>query len=179
MKPEVPLESIESAHEFVTLLAKVVLETKHDLEVDIQRETGGNFPRRLKALKIVKYKLRTLESHLENLARILNDLRSLRRLLFGERTADLAVRPASIGIAEKAETTPSVASSEVDRSRVPLESAVARPASTGATVRKRALSSSGSAHARDLGAAKAVPWYIRPDCKPIDKEKSREANLQN
>ena len=176
MKPEVPLDSIESAHEFVTLLAQVVLETKRELQLDIQRETGGNFPRRLKALKIVEYKLRTLESHLENLARILNDLRSLRRLLFGERTANAAVPRVSICIAEKAETTPS---SDVSRSGVPPETAVARPAGAGTKVRKRALSSSGSAHARDLEAAKAVPWYIRPDCKPIDQKKSREANLQN
>jgi len=134
MKPEVPLDSIESAHEFVTLLAQVVLETKRELQLDIQRETGGNFPRRLKALKIVEYKLRTLESHLENLARILNDLRSLRRLLFGERTANAAVPRVSIGIAEKAETTPSVPSSEVSRSGVPPETAVARPAGAGAKV---------------------------------------------
>ena len=164
MKPEIPFDSVESTHEFVTLLAQVVVETKRDIEGDVQREMSLNFPRRLKALQIIQYKLRTLESHLGHVRRALNDLRSLRRLLFGERTdGGVAVRRTSIDVA-KAETTPS---SEVSPSGVPLESTVARPATIRATVRKRALSSLRDTHASNQGVAGAVPWYFRQDIKPI------------
>ena len=175
MNHEVSFDSIESTREFVSLLAQVVLETKHDVEGDIGREMSLNFPRRLKALQIVEHKLRTLESHLEKVPRILNDLRSLRRLLFGQRTnGGAALRPTSIGLA-KAETTSSGPSSEASRSGVPPDSAVARPASIRVAVRKRALSSYRDAHSH-LEVADAVAWYIRPDFKTIDGRKSREAN---
>ena len=36
MNHEVPFDSIESAHEFVTLVAQVALETKRDIEADLQ-----------------------------------------------------------------------------------------------------------------------------------------------
>jgi len=179
VKSEVSFDSIESAHAFITLLIQVVVETKCNLEADIQRETGGNFPRRLKALQIIEHKLRTLECHLENLGRILNDLRSLRRLLLEKRaTAAALVRGASIGI-EDAETARPVPSSEVSRPGVPLETAAARLASTSPAARKRALSSGYNSHAHDSGVANAVPWYVRPDCTAIDGRKSRETSLQS
>ena len=178
MNREHPFDSIESAHEFVALCAKVVHETKHDIDTDIQREMSSNVSRRLDALQIVAYKLETLEPHLTKSRRILNDLRSLRRLLFEERASGaLAVRPKSIGIA-KAETSPSP-SPEVSRSGVSPDNAVARHARVCATARKRALSSSRDGHARSLEAADAVPWYIRPDFKANDERKSRdEPNLR-
>jgi len=118
MNHEVPFDSVESAHGFVNLLAQVVLETRHDIEADVQRETNSNLPRRLEALQLTVYKMQTLEFHLKKSRCILNDLRSLRRLLFGERTnGNLAVPGTSIGIA-KAEATPSTPSnplSEVSR----------------------------------------------------------------
>lgn len=82
-----PFDSIESAQEFVTLLAKTVVEAKRDIEADVQRGLSGDFPRRLEALRITLYSLQKLELHLNRSRRILNDLRSLRRLLFDERTA--------------------------------------------------------------------------------------------
>ena len=152
MNPEVPFDSVESAHEFVTILAQVVVETKRDIDVDIQLEiSSSKFPRRLKALQIVENKMRALESHLEKIRRIFNDLRSLRRLLFGERTTPSTSPP-----------------SEVSRSGVPPESTVARPASIRATVRKRTLSSWRDAHARNPGVAGAGPWYVRRDRKPVE-----------
>lgn len=114
MNHEVPFDSVESAHEFVDLLTQVVLETRHDIEADIQREANANFPRRLEALQLTVYKMQTLELHLKKSRILLNDLRSLRRLLFGERTeSDVAGRGTPIGMA-KAETTPSSPSSEVN-----------------------------------------------------------------
>jgi hypothetical protein len=77
-------ESLESAHNFVALLAESVGETKRELELDVQREPITS--RRLDALRIALYNLDKLELHINRTSRILNDLRSLRRLLFEERT---------------------------------------------------------------------------------------------
>jgi hypothetical protein len=175
MSRELPFDSIESAHEFVGLLANAVLQSKRDIDTDVQREMGLNFRRRLEALQIVGYKLEALESHLTKSRRILNDLRSLRRLLFDERASGaLAVRPTSTGIA-KTETPPSP-SPEVSRSGGGSESPVARQASICATARKRAISSPRDAHASNVKAADAVPWYATRTSGLSTKEKSRETN---
>jgi len=89
-----PFDSIESAHEFVTLLAKTVVEAKRDIEEDVRRELSGGFPRRLEALRMTLYSLEKLELHLNRSRRILNDLRSLRRLLFQERISETATADA-------------------------------------------------------------------------------------
>ena len=89
-----PFDSIESAHEFVTLLAETVLEAKRDVEADVQRESSSNFPRRLQALRMTLYSLEKLEFHMSRSRRILNDLRSLRRLLFQERISETATADA-------------------------------------------------------------------------------------
>jgi hypothetical protein len=80
-------ESIESAHEFVGLLAEAVAAAKQDLEGDVQREAASKFPRRLQALRLALYNVEKLQLHMAKSRRILNDLRTLRRLLFEERTA--------------------------------------------------------------------------------------------
>jgi hypothetical protein len=41
--------------------------------------------RRLEALQLVTYKLEQLSRHIDTSQRLLNDLRTLRRLLLGER----------------------------------------------------------------------------------------------
>ncbi len=108
-----PFDSIESAHGFVALLAEVVSETKRDIDADIQREQSGKSSRRLDALRIACYSLEKLEAHMSSSCRILNDLRSLRRLLFEERS-----RPAA-----HAEPKPvSVVRAEAPASPVPASS---------------------------------------------------------
>jgi hypothetical protein len=87
---ETPFDSIESAHDFVSLLSEAVAQTRQDIEADIQRESGGKSPRRLEALRVASYNLEKLEIQMTKSGRILNDLRSLRRLLFEER------KPASV-----------------------------------------------------------------------------------
>ena len=84
--PESPFDSIEDAHEFLTLLAQTIFETKLEIEADVQRESDLSFPRRAEALKLALYTLEKLEFHMLRSSRILNDLRTLRRLLFEERT---------------------------------------------------------------------------------------------
>lgn len=87
--PGNPFDSIESAHHFVRLLAEAVADSKNDINSDVQRELvqAGNSSRRLKALQMAAYTLEKLELHLSRSRRLLNDLRSLRRLLFEERGA--------------------------------------------------------------------------------------------
>ena len=99
-----PFDSIEDAHEFLTLLAQTIFETKLDIEADVQRESSSNYPRRAEALKLTLYTLSRLEFHMNRSRRILNDLRTLRRLLFEERTlSTLTARPKANGKA-RAET---------------------------------------------------------------------------
>ena len=85
-------ETLESAQEFVALLAKTVAEAKRDLESDVQRESASNVSRRLDALRIALYGLGKLELHVNRTRRILNDLRTLRRLLFEERGSSSATQ---------------------------------------------------------------------------------------
>jgi hypothetical protein len=87
---ESPFESIENAHEFLSLLAQTVSETMLDMESDIQRESGSNSARRLEALRTTLYTMQKLEVHLDRSRRALNDLRTLRRLLFEERRVGIA-----------------------------------------------------------------------------------------
>jgi hypothetical protein len=78
---EGPFSSLESAHEYVTLLGQQVREVRASILEDITVADG----RRLDALRIVDLKLTQLDQHLASSGRTLNDLRALRRLLLGER----------------------------------------------------------------------------------------------
>ena len=88
---EKPFDSIESAYDFFRLLSEAVAEAKQDIgrqiEGQVQRESSSQSSRRLDALRIVYYSVEKLEFHINCSRRILNDLRSLRRLLFEERVA--------------------------------------------------------------------------------------------
>ncbi len=87
-----PFESIESAHEYLTLLLEVVLEAGIDVEMDLSADGQGVVQRRAEALQLVLYNLKKLESHLKISRRVLNDLRTLRRLLgAGSLSSDLAL----------------------------------------------------------------------------------------
>jgi hypothetical protein len=85
-RPETPFDSVESAHEYVRLLADALLEAKKDLDADVVAAEAKP-DRRLEALRLVQYKLEKLDSHLQSSSRLLNDLRTLRRLLLEERYA--------------------------------------------------------------------------------------------
>ena len=99
-----PFASIEDAHEYLTLLAQTIFETRLEIEEDVQRESDGTRPRRADALKLAVYTLARLEFHMHRSRRLLNDLRTLRRLLFEERTLTaLTQRPSADGKA-RAET---------------------------------------------------------------------------
>jgi hypothetical protein len=80
-------DSIESSHEYVALLAGIIEESRRDVEADIALAHGENADRRKEALQLVSYNLAKLSMHMISSRRILNDLRTLRRLLHGEREA--------------------------------------------------------------------------------------------
>ena len=82
-----PFGTIESAYDFMTLLAAAASQAKAELQVDVDRESGSaDLSRRVDALRIALYNLEKLELHLNRSNRILNDLRTLRRMLLEERT---------------------------------------------------------------------------------------------
>lgn len=83
---ETPFESIEGAQEYLKLLAAAVLEARQEVEADVSAHSPSEFQRRLEALRLVLYKLEQLEKHVKTSHRLLNDLRSLRRLLLDERS---------------------------------------------------------------------------------------------
>ena len=82
---ETPFDSVESAHEYLRLLSEAMLDAKRDIEGDIASQSGPEAQRRVEALRLVMYKLDKLEQHLLASRRVLNDLRTLRRLLLQER----------------------------------------------------------------------------------------------
>jgi hypothetical protein len=82
---DTPCECIEGAQEYLRLLWAAVVEARQDVEADVRAQAGSEAQRRLEALRLVLYKLEHLEKHLKTSQRILNDLRTLRRLLLEER----------------------------------------------------------------------------------------------
>jgi len=83
-------DTIESAHDFVLLLAETIAEAKRTLELDVQRESTSGVPRRLDTLRLAQCNVAKLEIHVNRTSRILNDLRTLRRLLFEERSTPMS-----------------------------------------------------------------------------------------
>src|SRR6266496_3806674 len=84
---ETPFDTIESAHDFVTLLSDVIEQAKQEIDSEFKLEENGTSTRHHDALLIASYNLAKLEMHMKNSGRILNDLRSLRRLLYAQREA--------------------------------------------------------------------------------------------
>ena len=97
--PETPFDSIEGTQQFVELMLEIVEETKREVDADIEAASRNGVERREQALRLVAHNLNRLSFHVTKSRRILNDLRSLRRLLLEERTeAEMArVRSASVG----------------------------------------------------------------------------------
>ncbi len=82
---QTPFDTVENAHDYVRLLGEAIAEAKSEIEADLAVAAETNSERRVQALQIVQFKLDKLEQHLKTSSRLLNDLRSLRRLLLEER----------------------------------------------------------------------------------------------
>ena len=81
-----PFDNIENAHDYLVLLSQAVEEARQSVDADLLTEANTRSPRRLEAVRLALYKLEKLEQHIKVSRRLLNDLRTLRRLLFEERT---------------------------------------------------------------------------------------------
>ncbi len=84
-----PFDSIESAREFVRLLASEVAVVRQGVRDDIIAAGGGRTERHLDALQLVDFKLGQLAHHLAASSRVLNDLTMLRRILIRDAEADV------------------------------------------------------------------------------------------
>jgi len=98
-----PFESIESAHEFVALLEESVQEAADDVRGHLREAEAARDERQVRALNLALFKLTQLATQMHKSRRALNDLRSIRRLLFTERELDEISE--SIEIARRAATS--------------------------------------------------------------------------
>jgi len=94
-RSETPFDNIESSHEYVSLLAEAIEVAVAEVEADIALAGADDAERRKQALQLVHFNLNKLKTHMTSSRRILNDLRTLRRLLLEERTLVKAYRQAA------------------------------------------------------------------------------------
>lgn len=87
-RPDTPFDNIESAEQFVKLLIEAIEQSKRDVDADIALQDGSRSGRSKKALQLISSNLAKLSDHMANSCRILNHLRTLRRLLLQERQLD-------------------------------------------------------------------------------------------
>ena len=94
---ETPFDNIENSHQYVAMLADAIAEAQADVDAQISLALAEHAERRLEALQLVSYNLTKLNSHIMTSRRVLNDLRSLRRLLLEERTLPYAAAEKTSG----------------------------------------------------------------------------------
>ena len=87
-KLETPFDNIESAEQFVELLIEAIEESRRDVNAEISIAERNRSGRSKKALQLVSANLAKLSQHMTTSRRILNHLRTLRRLLLQERQLD-------------------------------------------------------------------------------------------
>ena len=80
-----PFDTIESAQEFMNVLASTVLDVMKELsDARRQAEREGE-ERKARAIDLAVFKLKTLGCYVHKSRRALNDLRIIRRLILNER----------------------------------------------------------------------------------------------
>jgi hypothetical protein len=80
--------SIEGAAQYLGQLLEAVDEAREDLKGEALVAASTGAERREQAIQLATYKLSQLKNHLATSHRLLNDLRTIRRLLFAERHVD-------------------------------------------------------------------------------------------
>ena len=94
-EPETPFDSIEGSYQYVDMLAEAIEEARRDVEEEVVIAEKELADRRKQGLLLVSYNLAKLQGHITSSRRILNDLRTLRRVLMSERqTANRVARTA-------------------------------------------------------------------------------------
>jgi hypothetical protein len=87
-----PFSSIESAQEYLRLLSEALQEAQLSFPEDVVDSAPVDAhvrARRLAAMQLVSYKLNQLTHHVNASRCVLNDLRTLRRLLLRERVLEI------------------------------------------------------------------------------------------
>ena len=79
-----PFDRIEGTLEYIGMLRETIQTTKTEVQREVVQAQSVRAERRLQALHLVTYKLERLGQHIDSSHRLLNDLRTLRRLLLGE-----------------------------------------------------------------------------------------------
>jgi hypothetical protein len=82
---EQPFDTIESAQEYMNVLAATALDSMNDLKRDRDQALRDGEVRRAQAIDLAIFKLKMLGCHVYKSRRMLNDLRILRRLILNER----------------------------------------------------------------------------------------------
>jgi hypothetical protein len=82
---ETPFDSIEGSHRYIAMLFDAIEEAQADVDSEIGIAVADRAARRKEALQIVAFNLNKLAAHMVASRRILNDLRTLQRLLLEER----------------------------------------------------------------------------------------------
>jgi len=90
---ETPFDNIESAEQFVELLIEAIKESRRDVDAEIALAEDNRLERSKKALRLVSTNLAKLSQHMTTSRRILNRLKTLRRLLLRERRHDNTLQP--------------------------------------------------------------------------------------
>jgi len=84
-RPETPFDNIESAEQFVKLLIEAIDQSRRDVDADIAGQDGNASGPTKKALQLISSNLAKLGQHMATSRRILNHLKTLRRLLLQEQ----------------------------------------------------------------------------------------------
>jgi hypothetical protein len=82
---EQPFDSIESAQDFMNVLAETILDAMKDLNHQQHQALGDGYQRRAQAIELAQFKLKMLICYVQKSRRTLNDLRMIRRLILNER----------------------------------------------------------------------------------------------
>jgi len=88
---EQPFDSIESALDYMNVLAETILDVMKDLHRDHQIAVKDGQTRRARAIELALFKVKTLNCYVNKSRRTLNDLRTIRRLILNERMSPEAV----------------------------------------------------------------------------------------
>jgi hypothetical protein len=92
-------DNIESAHAYVGLMCEALDEAAQMIGQEMSAPSALSDGRHLDALRLVDYKLHILREHLVVSRRLLGDLRTLRRYLLHERTAELDIDSEYVSVA--------------------------------------------------------------------------------
>ena len=88
-------DSIESAQDYMRVLAETIIESMKDLNHDQQAALRDGQPRQAQAIELAVFKLKKLGCHVHKSRIILNDLRTVRRLILNERRPKARVMAAT------------------------------------------------------------------------------------